>query len=813
MPAFTKRMIASVLAFILVLSMTACGEKQITVVSPTTIPTGSESMPTEPSVKEPAATEPSVTKPPVTEPPVTEPPVTEPPATEPPVTEPPVTESPATEPPATEPPATEPPATEPHIHSWTTATCTTPKTCRTCGAVSGIALGHTVQTIPGQVPTKTTAGLTSGEKCTICHEVIASQVVIPAYAALYSDDFYYSQLMNYTNGSAMQALYRRIDEAAMRFHFDTSLDAADGIALRISFADLGITTDDAKAVLMHYHKDHPLYYWIQSYITSTLPEAGFGTDPEYASGTDRAKLNKTVIAAVSKYMNMISGERSAYQIALTFHDAVILNTDYVYDPVTGSPEDDAWAHNIIGFIDGRGVVCEGYARMYQLLLNAAGIENILASGNAGHNGNVAAHAWNLLQLEDGGWYWCDLTWDDQPSTYLGVAYRYFCTNDTQNTNWYDGGWSSDHETFLQSHFPNIFSDGRPDMKLHLPARSTAVFSGNTPKLRDSFTVDGLTYSINGVNTVQLIHIGKSGPIVIPETVSYTGRSYVVNAVGSADENGCYNATSVIPVESGITTIHIPKTVAFIWANAFRYGATGFTVAADNPHFTSKDGCLYTKSLYTLIDYPHNLPTVERFVIPDETVLVSETAFASTDTLFNELVIGKNVANFGFANWGSGYPDSKEEDRGGNLVTSTLAWLRKSMSYAPGEPVTFVVDAENIRYKVIDGILYSMQGEKPIEAIVAATSDITHAVIVEGVSEIGAYAFQGCQLLQSVTIPTSVRELYFPFANCRNIHQVYYQGTIDQWNNLRKGTSFNQPQSDIQVICTDGTLEYPMYNSL
>ena len=69
-----KKILALILAFVMVLAMAACGEG-----SPT-------------------------------EPPATDPPATEPPATEPPATEPPATEPPATEPPATEPPATEPPA-------------------------------------------------------------------------------------------------------------------------------------------------------------------------------------------------------------------------------------------------------------------------------------------------------------------------------------------------------------------------------------------------------------------------------------------------------------------------------------------------------------------------------------------------------------------------------------------------------------------------------------------------------------------------------------------------------------------------------
>lgn len=37
---------------------------------------------------------------------------------------------------------TEEPATQAHTHTWSEATCTSPKTCTTCGATEGSAIGH-----------------------------------------------------------------------------------------------------------------------------------------------------------------------------------------------------------------------------------------------------------------------------------------------------------------------------------------------------------------------------------------------------------------------------------------------------------------------------------------------------------------------------------------------------------------------------------------------------------------------------------------------------------------------------------------------
>ena len=65
-------------------------------------------------------------------------------------------------------------------HSWTDATCTTPKTCSVCGATEGEALGHNAETIPGAAATCTEAGLTDGSKCSRCGEILTAQKTIPA---------------------------------------------------------------------------------------------------------------------------------------------------------------------------------------------------------------------------------------------------------------------------------------------------------------------------------------------------------------------------------------------------------------------------------------------------------------------------------------------------------------------------------------------------------------------------------------------------------------------------------------------------------
>ena len=66
------------------------------------------------------------------------------------------------------------------MHSWTAATCTTPKTCSTCGATEGGTLGHTAVTDQAVAPTCTDTGLTEGSHCSVCNTVLVAQTTVSA---------------------------------------------------------------------------------------------------------------------------------------------------------------------------------------------------------------------------------------------------------------------------------------------------------------------------------------------------------------------------------------------------------------------------------------------------------------------------------------------------------------------------------------------------------------------------------------------------------------------------------------------------------
>lgn len=119
-----------------------------------------------------------------------------------------------------------------------------------------------------------------------------------------------------------------------------------------------------------------------------------------------------------------------YEKELALHDYVVAHTKYDQENYKNNtlPEDAFTAYGIL--MKGTGV-CEGYAKAMKMLLDAAGIENLVIIGDATDSQKTEKHAWNLVKL-DGEYYHLDTTWDDPtPDRGSRVSYGYFNLNDDQ----------------------------------------------------------------------------------------------------------------------------------------------------------------------------------------------------------------------------------------------------------------------------------------------------------------------------------------------------------------------------------------------
>ncbi len=80
-------------------------------------------------------------------------------------------------------------------------------------------------------------------------------------------------------------------------------------------------------------------------------------------------------------------------------------------------------------------------------------------------------------------------------------------------------------------------------------------------------------------------------------------------------------------------------------------------------------------------------------------------------------------------------------------------------------------------------------------------------ISEGLVSIGNYAFSGCSSLGSITLPKTLSSIgNNAFYWCVELKTIYFEGTVEQWNLVTKGSNWNYGSALSEVICSNGTVK-------
>lgn len=548
-------------------------------------------------------------------------------------------------------------------------------------------------------------------------------------------------------------------------------------------------------------------------------------DDGYRLAATRAQCRELIDEAVTELASRIYAGASAYDVAMCNHDSIIAAIDYAYGS-DNLPEKELWAHNIIGVLGKKGAVCEGYARTFQLLLNYSDVENLFVTGKM-HDVN---HAWNLVRLDDGKWYWYDLTYDDADIRRYGYKRDYFCKVD---------------EEFIEEHEIALSTNTGADFLYDLPERSDSVYVPEEPTLNTVFETNGMKFMIVGYNEVTLLeYCGNEENVVLPESISYEGRDMKLIALGENDESkGVFDRGNTDVVKS----VSIPSTVRMIWDDSLRSRyLENIYVSSDNTVYTDVDGVLYTKNLYTLIKFP-SASKATMFVVPDETYYIAASAFEDCENL-SAFTLGANVRYIGVVNWGFAYPTSDKSFKNflsgntGKLIDSLAEEKKFTVDpaneyyYADGDAVysadkttlyyvydtvtEFVIPSElkemerysndnvfencnrlerfsveegNPYFAVYDGILYNsnftaiaivpkaLKGNVTLHEgvtvigreVFADRIYLTGIALPESLQTINQYAFKGCTSLQNLAIPANVTIiLQQAFAGCTSLRSVF-----------------------------------------
>ncbi len=300
-------------------------------------------------------------------------------------------------------------------------------------------------------------------------------------------------------------------------------------------------------------------------------------------------------------------------------------------------------------------------------------------------------------------------------------------------------------------------------------------------------IDGIFYNFSGdeatVTSGDWSYV-YSGSVIIPESVTYEGKTYSVTSIGLSAFYGC----------SGLTSITIPNSVTSIGNKAFWscFGLTSITIPNSVTSFGSD--AFYGCSGLTSITIPNSVTSIGYRAFQDCSGLTS-IVVESTNTVFdsrndcnaiietatNTLVAGcknttipSSVASIGIYAFAgcSGLTSITIP----NSVTSIGYYAFKDCS---GLTSIFI---PNGVYSIGNNAFYGCSGLTSITIPNSVTSiggftfhgcsGLTSIIIPNSVTSIGDHAFYGCSGLTSIIIPNSVTRIEdSAFSRCSSLTSV------------------------------------------
>ena len=348
----------------------------------------------------------------------------------------------------------------------------------------------------------------------------------------------------------------------------------------------------------------------------------------------------------------------------------------------------------------------------------------------------------------------------------------------------------------------------------------------------AFKVDGIAYNKNGDGKSVYVSYGGdyTGPVTIPERVTYDGATYSVTSIGEFAFKDCTGLTSVtIPTSvtsigeeafrccTGLTSVTIPNSVTEIGYSAFGgtpwynnqpdgvvyIGKVAYEFKGEMASGTAiniKEGTVsisgyafYGCTGLTSITIPNSVTSIGEFAfsgctgltsvtIPSSVTSIGKSAFSGCTGL-TSVTIPNSVTTIGWSAF-----------RGcAGLTSVTIPNSVTTIGWSAFEGCTALtsVTFNATNCKSPDRTYEAWFQDCPLTSLVIGNdvksipaclayyqTRLTTVTIPNSVISIGWYAFEGCTGLTSVTIPNSVTEIgYSAFYGCTGLTSVTIPNSV------------------------------------
>ena len=329
----------------------------------------------------------------------------------------------------------------------------------------------------------------------------------------------------------------------------------------------------------------------------------------------------------------------------------------------------------------------------------------------------------------------------------------------------------------------------------------------------SFYADGINYNTffnpdsNFWEAEVIYSKSYEGSIIIPDSVTYSGKTYKVTRISSGAFKNCLGLTTVtVPTSvnkiesaafynSGITDISLPNTIVSIGSSAF-YDCDNLTeIAIPNSVTSIQANTFYSCDRLVSVTIPESIVSIENKAFYlcsiglEINVTVSDMASFCNNKIMKliekevdkpvhlirdegseitELIIPESVDSIGYeafynCRW---------------ITTLTVHDNVKNIDYTAFKQCysleTVFIPVPDLSFFCNNEVVGEIQNslKMPVHLLDKTGTEITELIIPEGVTKIGTYAFCGCSALTSVTLPNSLTDIgYAAFSGCSGLSSV------------------------------------------